>query len=119
MVFFFKIILSGENEPVLTRTENGYEPIILIKDLLRRLNKKNEPGVFDNDFMEAVRNVTAFEQELLNIKSEFNLKLYNISELSIKYPFLNWNDFFDNLFTEVDLASPINQSTEVSVDVRL
>ena len=69
--------------------------------------------------MEAVRNMTAFEQDLLKINSlDEGLELYNISQLSTMYPFLNWEDFFDDLFTQVELTSPINQTTEVLVEVR-
>ena len=114
----FQNIFSGGNTVALTRTEHDYEA--LIKDLLKRLNRKNGPSFLNNNFMEAVRNMTAFEKDLLKINSEDeDLKLYNVSQLSMKYPFLNWEDFFDNLFTEVDLTSPINQSTEVLVQVRL
>ena len=86
---------------------------------MKRLNGENTPGVFNNNFMEAVRNMTAFEKDLLKINSEdVDKQLYNVSQLSLKYPFLNWEEFFDNLFTEVDLTSPINENTEVLVQVR-
>ena len=113
MIFFlFKI--TGANEAALTRTENDFEAIISIANLLKRLNRKNETS-----FMEAVRNMTAFEQDLLKINSlDEGLELYNISQLSTMYPFLNWEDFFDDLFTQVELTSPINQTTEVLVEVR-
>ena len=113
MIFFlFKI--TGANEAALTRTENDFEAIISIANLLKRLNRKNETS-----FMEAVRNMTAFEQDLLKINSlDEGLELYNVSQLSTMYPFLNWEDFFDDLFTQVELTSPINQTTEVLVEVR-
>ena len=126
IMFFSKIIFSGGTTAALTRTEydhdyeamKKYYPQFLIKDLLKRLNRKNGSGVLNNDFMEAVRNMTAFEKDLLRINSpDEDYKLYNVSQLSKKYAFLNWEDFFHNLFTEFDLNSPINQSTEVLVQV--
>ena len=74
---------------------------------------------FASDINDKLDNIDTFEDELRRTYGiDRNFATFKISELSKKFPFLNWEIFFDHAFVEIGITSPITQNTEVLVEVR-
>ena len=74
---------------------------------------------FASDINDKLDNIDRFEDELRRTYGiDRNFATFKISELSKKFPFLNWKIFFDHAFIEIGITSPITQNTEVLVEVR-
>ena len=87
--------------------------------LVKNLNTKSNHRYTAEQIKEDFNNIRSFknQKKAMTIKNDAGFTKYTISTMSKKFPFMNWEKLFNNLFTRVGMDSPIRNNTEILVQV--